>query len=267
MPLSPEELAELTTSITASVASSLGNTINAAVTSQLKRVEPKHAEAVQAAVDAALAKQREEQEQQREEQQGKNGNAPNDKGQHGQQHHRDPELEKRLAAQEKQNAALIKQIEEAANKQAAAEKRARDQGAQARLISALSKVKPEVKELLATTWNATGKVTFDADGNPMLRVRKAPAKGLPEEDVELPLEDGVSHWLSTKEAEAYLPPPTGPNRNGSVQSPRTAPAPFVARAPLTQPTNGAHQPFDEDAAANRTADLLVGNPAFFSNDE
>lgn len=263
MPLSTEDLAEITKLMEAQMAG-LGNTINAAVTSQLKRVEPKHAEAVQAAVDAALAKQREEQEQQREEQQGKNGNAPNDKNQNGQPH-RDPEAEKRALALEKQVLALQKALEDGNTQRAAAEKRAREQGAQSRLSSALSKVKPEVKDLLAKAWQADGKVTFDADGNPMLRVRKSPVKGLPEEDMELPLEEGVAHWLSTKEAEAYLPPPTGPR--GTVQSARTAPAPFAARAPITQPSNGASSPFDEDAAALRSAEVLLGNPAFFSNDE
>lgn len=69
-------------------------------------------------------------------------------------------------------------------------------------------VRPETLDVLASyLFKASGKVEYDEDGVPLFKVRKAPHPGLAEEDVLMPLQDGIEAYLKTKEAAPYMPAP------------------------------------------------------------
>jgi hypothetical protein len=88
---------------------------------------------------------------------------------------------------------------------------ARDEKAMATLKSALAPlVRPEALEIAAShLFVAQKRVTFDEQGNPLLTVRKAPYAGQAEEDLPLPLADGVQHWVKSSEGKFFAPAPTG----------------------------------------------------------
>jgi len=95
--------------------------------------------------------------------------------------------------------------------QIAAEQKQRDVAAMAELRSALAKhVRPEAVDMVTEyLYKAKGVITFDEAGTPLFKSRRAPSPGLAEEDIELPLTDGVQAFLKTREAAAFLPaPPT-----------------------------------------------------------
>jgi len=264
-----EQLAAIKKTVEDQIAGTLNTTLNQAVTSHLKRLEGKLATDTQAAVNAEVEKIRVEMEK-------NSGGSPPPAGQQqppaGQNHGGlglSPEAEKRMKMLEEQNTKLAKELETGNAQRAAAEKRAREQAANSRILSALDagKVKPEVRELLATTWQANGRVTYDADGNPLLKIRKAQYAGGLEEDVDVPLEDGLKHWLGTKDAEPYLPPPSN-HRHPAPAPGGRVPAPFAPppRMPTQQQSNGRPAPFNEDAAARVAASVLLGDSELFTHD-
>jgi hypothetical protein len=63
-------------------------------------------------------------------------------------------------------------------------------------------------------FDADRKVTFGEDGSPLFSIRRAPATGMPEEDMQLPLTDGVGAWLKSDEAKMFLPAPGATIENG-----------------------------------------------------
>ena len=79
----------------------------------------------------------------------------------------------------------------------AAEKRGREERARADLTSQLGPVREELKPVLSEY--LFHRVSFDDEGAPLLKVG---------EDA-LPLKDGVSAFLKSKEAAVFLPPPGG----------------------------------------------------------
>jgi hypothetical protein len=76
-------------------------------------------------------------------------------------------------------------------------------------------VRPDmVDDVALLHFHAHKRVTYGEDGKPLFRVRRAPATGMAEEDVQMPLKDGVDYWLKSKDAQRYLPAPKGSGGDG-----------------------------------------------------
>jgi hypothetical protein len=93
----------------------------------------------------------------------------------------------------------------------AAEKKRREDRAFTDLRTKLAEhVRPDMVDVVAENlFYAKKRVTFDEDGNPLFVARRAPAPGMSEEDMPLPLADGIASFLKSKEAEPFLPAPGG----------------------------------------------------------
>jgi hypothetical protein len=212
----------------------LSQIVNSAVTAQLKRILAKElAPAVQAAMgplkqelDALKPKEGEPQKPE------------------GKKHPEMLALEQRL---EQMQAALQKAEDEKATER----KVAREDRAFSGLVSELTgKVRPGTEKMVATLLKADGRLLIDEEsGNPLLRVRASRIKGMAEEDLDLPITDGLAHYLKTKDAQIFLPSPGngGAGKEGGV-SPAArqsagGKAPTFDKPPAT----------DEEAAARTLA--------------
>jgi len=100
------------------------------------------------------------------------------------------------------------------------ELKARDERTYAELRQSLvdAKVRPELVDLLAKTWfHADKRVDFDSEGNPQLRLKVSPGKGLPEEEQTFSISEGVKQFAKSKAAEPFLPAPGGAAGQGNGQ--------------------------------------------------
>jgi len=82
------------------------------------------------------------------------------------------------------------------------------------------KVRPEALSAVVDILKARQQVVIDDAGNVSLKIRCSLDRGLPEEDHELPLADALPHFLKTKEAALFVPPP---NQGGAGPKGRSAP--------------------------------------------
>ncbi len=91
---------------------------------------------------------------------------------------------------------------------AAAEKKSRDDNARGALKDALAPhVRPELLGMLTDHLIVLKQVVeFDEDGTPLFKSKKADIYG-DLEDVRMPLKDGVTQYLKSEEAKAFLPSP------------------------------------------------------------
>ncbi len=86
-----------------------------------------------------------------------------------------------------------------------------------------SKVRPDMVDIAADyLFHAKRRIEFE-DGTPLMKVRRSPGPGMSEEDVLMPLTDGVASWLGSKEATVFLPAPQpgGNSNRGSKMPPST----------------------------------------------
>jgi hypothetical protein len=195
--------------------------VNAAVTSQLKRSLDKGiAAALEPALKHALAPFHEKLEKAPEPPAPGGGGNEKPKGD-------DPQV-----------TALKKQLDDvtaglkAAQDEAALEKRkSMDQTARGQLRSELSgKVRPEAIEDVVDLLFFRKRVAHDDQGNLTFTWRSSLSKGLPEEDHQFPLADGVREFLKSKQAEMYLPPPnTDKNKLAGSKLPNGSTLPPVGR--------------------------------------
>lgn len=97
----------------------------------------------------------------------------------------------------------------------AAEEAAKNERAFASLKTALGPhVRPEALEIAARDlFTGQRRVTVDEQGNVLLRVRRAPYAGAAEEDTDMPLADGVQHWVKTPEGKFFAPVPGANSQN------------------------------------------------------
>lgn len=93
-----------------------------------------------------------------------------------------------------------------ARQKAVEESRAKD--ARAALRSALTPlVRPEALDIaVRDLFDAQKRVTLDESGNPLIRVRRKDYAGA-DEDVDMPIADGVGHWINTQEGKFFAPAP------------------------------------------------------------
>ncbi len=131
-----------------------------------------------------------------------------------------PKQDPRLSALEAKYAELETKYRSEQTAREKAEQKSRDESAFQALRSALTgHVLPEAAESAAKIlFHADRRVTFDEHGNPLMTVRKAPYQGAAEEDLQLPLADGVKHWIGTREGKLFAPPPAvqDPKRPGGA---------------------------------------------------
>jgi hypothetical protein len=175
----------------------MGGIINAAITSHLKRALPKTiTEALGPALETALAPLREKLDKPA---------APQDPADKGKDQP-DPEV-----------VSLKKKLEDAlasmkvAQDAAETEKRKSDEQALrgAFRTEIAGKVRPEAVEDVVDLCFFRNLIKRDDQGRPTFTWRSALSKGMPEEDHQFPLADGVREFLKSKPAEIYLPPPSG----------------------------------------------------------
>jgi hypothetical protein len=130
----------------------------------------------------------------------------------------DPKMAALEAQVSDMKAALQKQVEEAN----AARESAKAEKARSALMAALS---PHVREGAAEMatqllFDAQKRVTLDEQGNPLLTIRRAPYSGAQEEDVQMPLGDGLQHWLKTDQGKFFVPAPSAQPGRGGPPAPR-----------------------------------------------
>lgn len=155
-------------------------------------------------------------------------------------------------------ASLQKQLDEmksalkAKDEEAAAERKAaRDEKAFGLLVTELTgKVRPGAERMVATLLKAQGQLVIDDEGNTSLKVRTSLAKGSAEQDHEFPIADGVGHYLKTKDAALFLPPPNSGGAGGDRRVP-AAPRPQAGQLPTyTTPA------VSDEEKARRTVEQL-----------
>ncbi len=158
-------------------------------------------------------------------------------------------LEKRLSDMQ----AMMRSAQEEA---ASERQRAREHKAYGDLKSELNgKVRPEALDAVADLlFHARKRVSVDEDGNTLFAIRQAPAKGLPDADVNYPLSDGVREFLKTKEAALFVPSP-GQGAAVSKPQPRFAPPPMPVRGQAQSQT--VVSPMSDDEKASRAMEFLA----------
>lgn len=100
------------------------------------------------------------------------------------------------------------------------------------------KVRPELLDVLGRDLARAVKVD-PTTGAATLTVKRAPYKGAPEQDEDLPLAEAVPHWLTSENAKVFLPPPGAGN----------APPPRGGRAPHVPNVGGSTNDLPADPAA------------------
>lgn len=178
----------------------VGNTVNSAVTAQLKRtIGPSIAEALKAVPWGEVLKP--------EIDKLKPETPAAGAGAAGAEAKPDP----KFSALEGQFADLKKKYDASEAARLAAEQKSKDDKAFSDLRTALTPhVRPEALDIAAKNlFLAEKRVTTDENGNALLTVRRAPFAGGAEEDVPLPLADGVKHWIGTPEGKFFAPAPGG----------------------------------------------------------
>lgn len=70
------------------------------------------------------------------------------------------------------------------------------------------KLAPGMLDIALDRWTIVqNRLKLDENGTALLRVKKAPLKGLPEEDVELPLGEAIPFLLEEQESKHFIPAP------------------------------------------------------------
>lgn len=157
----------------------------------------------------------------------------------------------KVSALESKLAEVTKKLElEAAERQKAVDEgRAKD--AKAALRSALTGlVRPEALDIaVRDLFDAQKVVTLDEQGNPLIKVRRKDYAGA-DEVVDMPLGDGIGHWIKTQDGKFYAPAP-----NGGGSDPKGGRGPQRGAAPLGRDgLPNYEQPATTDAEKLRRAE-------------
>lgn len=219
----------------------MGNAVNAAVKSQLGRVDfaKMIGEAVSKAIPAKTATEEETDE---------GGEQPAGKK---------AKVDPKTAKLERDLAEMKTKMEEAERTAAAATAATRNREGEAKLREALAgKVRPEAISLAIDALKSRGALAFDDDGVPMLKLPISASKGAKPELTELTIEDGIAEYLKTPEASVLLPAPSSGGSGARPTSRNGAPLPRVASdKPLNQLTEQDRQSIFQD----RLKDIAAKN--------
>lgn len=242
----------------------VGRIVNAAVTSQLKRMLPqavteaigglKLGETINAQIKAAL-----------EASGGAGGGGDDGGGKPGGKPAKTPdnEYERKLKELADKLEATERKAQEEARLRSETEQARRQDAAMAQFRSALSsKLRPEMVDIALPHWaTVQQRLKVGDDGAALLRVKRAPYKGAPEVDEELPLPEAIPILLATEEAKLFMPPPGG-GSNGTPKpggAPRNVPrdADGVPRydAPATTDDEKARRSLEREAALRARLNL------------
>jgi hypothetical protein len=113
-----------------------------------------------------------------------------------------------LAAMQQKLDETLKALKDADERRIATEKKAREDRAFSELKSTLAagQVRPEMLDMVANhLFRFDNKVELQEDGTPLFKTTRN-SYGI-EEEVNLPLKDGVEAWLKSESAKAFLPAP------------------------------------------------------------
>lgn len=136
---------------------------------------------------------------------------------------------------------MSKAVTSANDARLAAEKQQRQDRAFSEVKSALAgKVRPEAINDVADLLQARGRIELDENGTPFLKVKRAPAPGLQEEDTLMPLTDGIDAYLK-KDGAIFVPAPNG---SQPVVQPRGS------RMPTTTIPKGAIPKYEGEATTD-----------------
>lgn len=83
------------------------------------------------------------------------------------------------------------------------------------------KAKGDFADLLTDAFGRKLKVSDD--GKVVMTIRRAPVKGMPEEDVDVSVDEGLQHWIKSDAARAYLPAPQTGGRKVETRPPQGRP--------------------------------------------
>jgi hypothetical protein len=122
----------------------------------------------------------------------------------------DTKPDPKVAALEETVKALKTQLQTEGEERKKAEETARNEKTFTSLVSELTPhVRPEALDLAARDlFVGQKRVTFDEQGNALFTVRRASYVGGPEEDVAMPLKEGVAHWAKSNEGKFFAPAPS-----------------------------------------------------------
>jgi hypothetical protein len=191
----------------------VGRIVNAAVTSHLKRTL---ATGLPEAIKESLAAMNFG--QQIEETVKKLVPQPADSAAKSKDKPGDDEFKRQLQALGEKLEASERARAEAEKQRAEIEHQRMFDGALGKFRSAITKdVRPELLDVAVDHFSK--RLTLDEQGTPLLRVRRAPYKGAPEEDASVPLDEAVPLFLASKELHPFKPAPGGQQADGN-QSPK-----------------------------------------------
>ncbi len=140
-----------------------------------------------------------------------------------------------MLAMAKQIEDLTKTIVTEREGRAAAEKKQREDRAYAELRSSLEgKVRPDLLDMVAKNlFVVEGRVVVEENGNILFKTSKAPYVGAEPEEQQLPLKSGVDDFLKSDAAKPFLP---APNSGASApQLPKRGPSPNPGGTDFSKP--------------------------------
>lgn len=170
----------------------IGNVVNAAVSSHIKRFTEKQLpQMFEAALKPISDKL----------------NAPPPPAPEGEEKKGNNKQDPQIAALQQQLEDFKRQAREAEERRVASERKSREDGAFSALKSALTPhVRPEMLDALAGyMFKVQGAVEVPEDGEPVFKTSRSQF-GV-EEEVRLPIKDGIAGWLKTDAAKPWLPAP------------------------------------------------------------
>jgi len=175
----------------------LANMVNSAVAGHLKRALPKAIESILPTINEAVAKQVQDLK------------PPDKKSEPDDGKDKKPSPE--LMAMQREVETLTASLKAEKDARIAAETKARNDIASSTARKALTEggARPELIDYLLKSWSVDGKLAWDDDGRPTLTIPFSPAKGMAEEDTTFALNEGVKHFLKSKDAAPFLPAPDG----------------------------------------------------------
>lgn len=124
-----------------------------------------------------------------------------------------------LLAMAKKVEDMEKALADSAAKVAAAEKKSQEQRAYTELRGALEgKVRPELLDMVAQhLFTVEKRVDFDESGTPLFKATKVAYTGAEPEEFRLPLRNGVEEFLKGEAAKPFLPAPNSGSGAGPLQ--------------------------------------------------